>query len=52
MKEEIHYVTLSPEDVARRRKRSVAIAWSLVALVVLILVTTVVRLQANLHPHV
>jgi lipopolysaccharide/colanic/teichoic acid biosynthesis glycosyltransferase len=48
MKDETQYVVLSPEDEARRRKRSIAIALSLAGLVVLILVTTIVRLGGNL----
>lgn len=36
-----------PEDMARRRKRAVALALVLVALVVLFFVTTVVRLGGN-----
>jgi hypothetical protein len=48
MNEEMQYVVLSPEDVARRRKRSIAIALTLVAMVVLILVTTIVRLGGNI----
>ncbi len=35
----------SPEDMARRRKRSVALAIILVALVVLFFITTMVRLS-------
>lgn len=34
----------SPEDMARRRKRNIALAWALVAFVILFFVTTVVRL--------
>jgi hypothetical protein len=37
----------SPEDMARRRKRSIALALILAALVVLFFVTTVVRLGGN-----
>ena len=36
-----------PEDMARRRKRAIALALVLVALVVLFFVTTVVRLGGN-----
>jgi hypothetical protein len=37
----------SPEDMARRRKRNIALALFLVALMVLFFVTTLVRLGAN-----
>ena len=37
----------SPEDLARRRKRSIALAIILVALVVLFFVTTIVRLGGD-----
>ena len=37
----------SPEDLARRRKRSIALALVLVGLVVLFFVTTVVRLGGD-----
>jgi len=37
----------SPEDLARRRRRSVALALILVALVVLFFVTTIVRLGGD-----
>jgi hypothetical protein len=36
-----------PEDMARRRKRAIALALVLVALVVLFFVTTLVRLGGN-----
>jgi hypothetical protein len=38
---------LTPEDVARRRRRSVAIGLVLAVLVVLFFVTTIVRLSGN-----
>lgn len=38
----------SPEDLARRRRRSVAMALILVGLVALFFVTTLVRLGANI----
>ncbi len=41
-------IAFSPEDMARRRKRSVILALILVALMILFFVTTVVRLQGNL----
>jgi len=41
---------LSPEDQARRRRRSIAIALVLAALVVLFYVTTIVRLGGNVFP--
>lgn len=37
-----------PEDMARRRKRAVALALVLAALVVLFFVTTLVRLGGNI----
>ena len=36
-----------PEDMARRRKRAIALALVLVGLVVLFFVTTIVRLGGN-----
>jgi hypothetical protein len=36
----------SPEDMARRRRRSIVMAWSLVALLVLFFVSTLVKLGA------
>ena len=36
-----------PEDMARRRKRAIALALVLVALVVLFFITTIVRLGGN-----
>ena len=39
---------LTPEDVARRRRRSVAIGLVLAVLVVLFFVTTIVRMSANM----
>jgi hypothetical protein len=38
----------SPEDMARRRKRSIALAIILAGLVVLFFVTTLVRLGGNI----
>lgn len=38
----------SPEDMARRRKRNIALALFLAALMVLFFVTTLVRLGANI----
>ncbi|MGE4244867.1 MAG: hypothetical protein AB7E66_02625 [Parvibaculaceae bacterium] len=37
----------SPEDIAKRRRRSIAIALVLLALVALFYVTTIVRLGGN-----
>jgi hypothetical protein len=48
MAEEIETYTPTPEEQARRRKRSMAIAWTLVALVVVFFVTTIVRLGSNI----
>lgn len=41
-------VAYSPEDMARRRKRSIAMAIGLALLMVLFFVTTLVRLGANI----
>lgn len=40
--------TPTDEERARQRKRSIAIAWSLVALVIVFFVTTLVRLSSNI----
>jgi len=48
MADEIQTYTPSDEERARQRKRSIAIAWTLVALVVLFFVTTIVRLSSNI----
>jgi hypothetical protein len=37
----------SPEDLARRRRRSIATAWILVALMALFFITTIVRLGSS-----
>lgn len=42
----------SPEDLARRRKRSVVMAVILVALVAMFFITTIVRLGANIAERV
>lgn len=42
----------SPEDLARRRKRSVVMAIILVALVAMFFITTIVRLGANIAERV
>lgn len=39
----------SPEDMARRRKRAIAMALILAALVVLFFVTTLVRIGGGTH---
>jgi hypothetical protein len=38
----------SPEDMARRRRRSIAMALGLVAMMVIFFVSTLVRLGANI----
>lgn len=38
----------SPEDMARRRRRSIAMALILAGLVILFFVTTIVRMGSNL----
>ena len=48
MSNEIETYTPTPEEQAKRRKRSLAIAWSLVALVIVFFVTTMVRLGSNI----
>ena len=48
MAEEMQTHTPTAEERARQRKRSVVIAWSLVALVILFFVTTMVRLSSNI----
>ena len=39
---------LTPEDIKRRRRRSVALGWFLFMLAVLFFVTTMVRLGGNI----
>ena len=48
MSNEIETYTPTPEEQAKRRKRSLAIAWSLFALVIVFFVTTMVRLGSNI----
>ncbi len=48
MAEDMQTHTPSDEERARQRKRSIVIAWSLVALVILFFVTTVVRMGSNI----
>jgi hypothetical protein len=43
----MEYRSLTPEEEARRRRRSIAIGLALGALVVLFFVTTIVRLASN-----
>jgi hypothetical protein len=38
----------SPEDLARRRRRSVVMAWCLVGMMVVFFVSTLVRLGASI----
>jgi len=38
----------SPEDMARRRKRNIVMAWGLAALLVIFFVSTLVRLGASI----
>ena len=47
MKDVMTQSPFGPEDMARRRKRSIAIALILAALVVLFFVTTLVHLGGN-----
>jgi len=48
MADEMQTYTPTAEERARQRKRSIAIAWSLVALVILFFITTLVRLSSNI----
>lgn len=48
MADEMQTYTPTSEERARQRKRSVVIAWSLVALVLLFFITTMVRLSSNI----
>ena len=48
MAEDMQTHTPTSEERARQRKRSIVIAWSLVALVILFFVTTMVRLSSNI----
>jgi len=43
----MQYRSLTPQEEARRRRRSIAIAVALGALVVLFFITTIVRLAGN-----
>jgi len=48
MAEDMQTYTPTSEERARQRKRSIVIAWLLVALVILFFITTVVRLGSNI----
>lgn len=48
MKDAMTNQPFGPEDMARRRKRAIAMALILVAMVVLFFVTTVVRLGGSI----
>lgn len=48
MKDAMTNTPFGPEDMARRKKRAIAMALILVALVVLFFVTTVVRLGGSI----
>jgi hypothetical protein len=41
-------VAFSPEDLARRKRRSVVMAWILAAMAVMFFVSTLVRLGASI----
>jgi hypothetical protein len=41
-------VPFSPEDLARRRRRSIVMALALVGMIILFFVSTLVRLGANI----
>ena len=38
----------TPEDMARRRRRNIVLAWGLVALMIIFFVSTLVRLGASI----
>lgn len=38
---------LTPEELAARKRRNIALAWALVAFMVLIFTTTFLRMQSN-----
>lgn len=46
--EKMEFRTLTPEEVAGRRKRNIAIAVSLAIVSMLFLVTTMIRIGANM----
>ncbi len=46
--EKMEFRTLTPEEVASRRKRNIAIAISLAVVSMLFLVTTMIRIGANM----
>ncbi len=46
--EKMEFRTLTPEEVKSRRKRNIAIAVSLAVVSMLFLVTTMIRIGANL----
>jgi hypothetical protein len=48
MEKPVPPVAFSPEDLARRRRRSVVMAWCLVAMIILFFVSTLVRLGASI----
>lgn len=43
------FVTLTPEELTARKRRNVWIALGLVAFMVLVFATTLLRMQRNLH---
>jgi hypothetical protein len=48
MEKPVAPVAFSPEDLARRRRRSIVMALCLVAMIILFFVSTLVRLGANI----
>jgi hypothetical protein len=48
MNKPVQPTAFTPEDLARRRRRSVVMAWCLVGMVVLFFVSTLVRLGASI----
>lgn len=44
MEKPVPPVAFSPEDMARRRRRSIVMAWLLVAMIIMFFVSTLVRL--------
>lgn len=52
MAEDNNHITVSPEFLARRRKRSIAIGLALAALIVIFYLITVVRIGVTMSPGV
>jgi hypothetical protein len=48
MEKPVAPVAFSPEDMARRRRRSIVMAWCLVGMIILFFVSTLVQLGASI----